>query len=48
MSSNCQTRIGFEDLDHFDRILKIFERNQVDLLSLHARTVKGGYRQLSV
>ena len=39
-----KTRIGFEDTDHFDRILKIFERNQVDLLSLHARTVKGGYR----
>ena len=39
-----KTRIGFEDGRNFSEILDIFACNQVDLLSLHARTVKGGYR----
>ena len=39
-----KTRIGFEDDRNFSQILDIFASNQVDLLSLHARTVKGGYR----
>ena len=37
-------RIGFEDTQHFDRILEFIEKHQVDLLSLHGRTVKGMYR----
>jgi len=37
-------RIGFEDTRHFERILDLLEAHQVDLLSLHARTVKEGYR----
>ena len=48
-SCNCpltvKTRIGFEDHQNFDRILKVFVKNEVELVSLHARTVKGGYRE---
>ena len=39
-----KTRIGFEDAVHFSQILDIFSCNQVELVSLHARTVRGGYR----
>lgn len=41
-----KTRIGFEDSASFDRILNVFLKNQVELVSLHARTVKGGYREV--
>lgn len=41
-----KTRIGFEDDRNFSQILDIFASNKIDLLSLHARTVKGGYRSL--
>ena len=37
-------RIGFEDDSHFLEILKILKEVDVDLLSLHTRTVLGGYR----
>jgi tRNA-dihydrouridine synthase len=37
-------RIGFEDDRNFEAILDLIEKHQVDLLSLHARTVKEGYR----
>ena len=37
-------RIGFEDDRHFEAILKLIEKHRVDLLSLHARTVKEAYR----
>ena len=37
-------RIGFESDVHFSEILNLIEAHQVDLLSLHARTVKGGYK----
>ena len=37
-------RIGFEDDRNFKTILKLIEKHQVDLLSLHARTVKEAYR----
>ena len=39
-----KTRIGFEDDQNFSQILDIFASNRIELLSLHARTVKGGYR----
>jgi tRNA-dihydrouridine synthase B len=39
-----KTRIGFEDSRNFGHILEIFAQNGVELVSLHARTVKGGYR----
>ncbi|MGB0408936.1 MAG: tRNA-dihydrouridine synthase family protein [Opitutales bacterium] len=37
-------RIGFEDDRNFEAILDLIEKHQVDLLSLHARTVKEAYR----
>lgn len=37
-------RIGFEDDRHFETILDLIEKHEVDLLSLHARTVKEAYR----
>jgi tRNA-dihydrouridine synthase B len=36
-------RIGFEDTLNFDRVLSLIDRHQVDLLSLHGRTVKEMY-----
>lgn len=37
-------RIGFDSTDNFARILELINRHQVDLLSVHGRTVKEGYR----
>lgn len=37
-------RLGFADTDSFPHALQIIEKHQVDLLSLHGRTVQGGYR----
>ena len=37
-------RIGFEDDSNFDAILGIIKDSGVDMLSLHTRTVLGGYR----
>lgn len=37
-------RIGFEDDGNFEAILDLIEKHEVDLLSLHARTVKEAYR----
>jgi len=37
-------RIGFEDTAHFDTILDSVARHNVDLLSVHGRTVREGYR----
>lgn len=37
-------RTGFEDVRHFDRLLELIAKHEVDLLSLHARTVKDSYR----
>ena len=39
-----KTRIGFEDDRNFSEILDVFASNNIELLSLHARTVRGGYR----
>ena len=39
-----KSRVGFEDDRNFSRILDIFASNRIELLSLHARTVKDGYR----
>lgn len=36
-------RIGFEDTGNFERLLDLVEKHRVDLLSLHARTVKEMY-----
>ncbi len=37
-------RIGFEDTAHFDRVLDLIEKHNIDLLSLHGRTVKEKYQ----
>ena len=37
-------RIGFDSDEHFDAILDLIIKHKVDLLSLHARTVKDAYR----
>lgn len=36
-------RIGFDSTEHFPTLLKHLAKHQVDLLSLHGRTVRGGY-----
>lgn len=37
-------RIGFEDAANFDAVLDLINKHSVDLLSVHGRTVKEGYR----
>ncbi len=37
-------RTGFEDTRYFDRLIGLIEKHSVDLLSLHARTVKDSYK----
>jgi tRNA-dihydrouridine synthase len=39
-----KTRIGFESPDEFDALLKVFAKHPIDLLTVHARTVKQMYR----
>ena len=39
-------RIGFEDDRNFEEILKVILKNKINLLSLHVRTVKGGYNTI--
>ena len=39
-----KTRIGFDDVEVFDELLPIFARNAVELVTVHARTVKEMYR----
>lgn len=36
-------RVGFEDTNVFDRVLDLIDRHDIDLLSLHGRTVKQMY-----
>jgi tRNA-dihydrouridine synthase C len=37
-------RIGYESPAEFDKLLEIFQRHALDGLTIHARTVKDGYR----
>lgn len=39
-----KTRIGFSDPGEFDRLLEIFGRHRLDLLTVHGRTVMEKYR----
>ena len=39
-----KTRIGFELPEEFDSLLPIFAKHKIDLLTVHARTVKQMYR----
>jgi nifR3 family TIM-barrel protein len=41
-----KTRIGFDDSSVFDQLLPIFARHSLDLLTVHARTVKELYRSV--
>lgn len=38
-----KTRLGFSDAGVFEELLPIFARHRVDLLTVHGRTVAGGY-----
>ena len=39
-----KTRIGFDDSSVFDELLALFGKHQIDLLTVHGRTVHEGYR----
>ena len=39
-----KTRIGFESPAEFDTLLPVFAKHKIDLLTVHARTVKQMYR----
>ena len=39
-----KTRVGFESPEEFDRLLPIFAKHPIDLLTVHARTVAQMYR----
>ncbi len=39
-----KTRIGFDDTGVFDELLSIFAKHSIDLLTVHGRTVREGYR----
>jgi tRNA-dihydrouridine synthase len=39
-----KTRIGFESAQEFDLLLPVFAKHAIDLLTVHARTVKQMYR----
>ena len=39
-----KTRLGFDDPAVFETLLPIFARHGLDLLTIHGRTVAGGYR----
>jgi nifR3 family TIM-barrel protein len=39
-----KTRIGFDSPEVFDRLLRIFAKHSIDLLTVHGRTVKEMYR----
>ena len=45
-SLTVKMRIGFEDDHNFERILNVISKNRINLLSLHVRTVKGGYNTI--
>ncbi|HEV7401760.1 MAG TPA: tRNA-dihydrouridine synthase family protein [Chthoniobacteraceae bacterium] len=39
-----KTRLGFSDPAEFEKLLPIFQRHSLDLLTVHGRTVTEGYR----
>jgi tRNA-dihydrouridine synthase len=39
-----KTRVGFQSVDEFDELLPVFAKHPIDLLTVHARTVKQMYR----
>ncbi len=41
---SVKTRLGFDTADEFPELMKVFARHDLDLLTLHGRTVKQMYR----
>lgn len=39
-----KTRLGFDAIDGFDELLRIFAKHNLDLVTIHGRTVLQGYR----
>lgn len=39
-----KTRLGFDAPEEFDRVLEVFRRHDIDLLTVHGRTVREMYR----
>lgn len=39
-----KTRVGFQSVEEFDELLPVFAKHPIDLLTVHARTVKQMYR----
>lgn len=39
-----KTRVGYETSKEFDQLLTLFRQHEIDLLSIHGRTVKEGYK----
>jgi tRNA-dihydrouridine synthase len=44
MPFTVKTRVGFQSVDEFDELLPVFAKHPIDLLTVHARTVKQMYR----
>jgi tRNA-dihydrouridine synthase len=44
MPFTVKTRIGFQSAEEFDELLPVFAKHPIDLLTVHARTVKQMYR----
>lgn len=40
---SVKMRLGFDTTEHFDRLLDVINQCEINLLSLHGRTVKQGY-----
>jgi len=40
---SVKMRVGFDNTDNFDRLLDVIDQHDIDLLSLHGRTVKEMY-----
>ncbi|MGC6426085.1 MAG: tRNA dihydrouridine synthase [Akkermansiaceae bacterium] len=39
-----KTRVGYESPEEFDRLLEVFNKHAIDLLTIHGRTVKERYQ----
>jgi len=39
-----KTRVGYESPEEFDRLLEVFSRHSIDLLTIHGRTVQERYQ----
>ena len=39
-----KTRVGYDDVSEFDKILSVFQKHEIDALAIHGRTVKEKYQ----